>query len=215
MSDADHSTEIQNCVNRLQAGDRSALDDLLNRATLRLGRLARKMLADFPGVHRWEETDDVLQNATLRLCRALEQVHPPTVADSFRLAAVQIRRELIDLSRHYFGAEGIGVHHASLGAAGQGVGGAGDGSFDAPAAGVHPSDVTHDPQCLAAWTEFHVQAEALPPEEREPFELLYYQGLTQEEAAAILGVSGRTIKRRWTAARLRLAESLGGRMPGL
>ena len=34
----------------------------------RLTRLTHNMLKDYPGVHRWEETDDILQNATLRLC---------------------------------------------------------------------------------------------------------------------------------------------------
>ena len=169
------------------------------------------MLADFPGVHRWDQTDDVLQNATVRLCRALEKVHPPMVADFFRLAAAQIRRELIDLSRHYFGAEGMGANLASLGPEGE----AGHAPSDARAAGIQPADTTYDPQRLAAWTEFHEQVEALPQDERDTIELLFYQGLSQNEAAAILGISIRTVKRRWVAARLRLAESLGGRMPGL
>jgi DNA-directed RNA polymerase specialized sigma24 family protein len=67
----DHSTQIQRCMDRLRAGDVSARDELLARASARLTRLTRKMLRDFPGVHRWEETDDVLQNAVVRLCRAL------------------------------------------------------------------------------------------------------------------------------------------------
>jgi DNA-directed RNA polymerase specialized sigma24 family protein len=45
--------------------------------------------------------------------------------------------------------------------------------------------------------------------------LLYYQGVSQTEAAAILDISERTIKRRWQSARLRLHDALEGRMPGL
>jgi hypothetical protein len=71
------------------------------------------MLRDFPGVHRWEETDDVLQNAQLRLNRALGAAQPPTVAELFRLAAAQVRRELIDLARHYSAACGLGANLAS------------------------------------------------------------------------------------------------------
>jgi DNA-directed RNA polymerase specialized sigma24 family protein len=52
-------------------------------------------------------------------------------------------------------------------------------------------------------------------EEREAFDLLFYQGLTQAEAATVLEVSERTIKRRWQAARLRLVQTLGGKLPGL
>jgi RNA polymerase sigma-70 factor (ECF subfamily) len=157
---------------------------------------------------RWEQTDDVLQNAAVRLCRALNEVQPSTVADFFRLAATQIRRELLDLARRYSGAEGLGAHHASTAGKEQAPGAA-------SAAGPNPSDTTYDPDRLAAWSDFHRVAEDLPPEERAAFDLLFYQGLSQAEAAAVLDVSGRTIKRRWQSARLRLVQSLGGKMPGL
>jgi DNA-directed RNA polymerase specialized sigma24 family protein len=71
MPQGDYSTQIQRCIDCLRAGDASARDELLAQASERLIRLTRKMLRDFPGVHRWEETDDVLQNAVVRLCRAL------------------------------------------------------------------------------------------------------------------------------------------------
>jgi RNA polymerase sigma-70 factor (ECF subfamily) len=195
---------IQSCIDRIRSGDESARDELLAHASERLTRLTRKMLRDFPGVHRWEQTDDVLQNAVLRLCRALGAVQPPTVADFFRLAAAQIRRELLDLARRYYGAEGLGAHHASIAGADQSL----------AAAGPDPRDTTHDPSRLAAWTDFHREVESLPAEEREAFDLLFYQGLSQAEAAVVLDVSERTIKRRWQAARLRLVQALGGKSPG-
>jgi DNA-directed RNA polymerase specialized sigma24 family protein len=34
------------------------------------------------------------------------------------------------------------------------------------------------------------------------------------EAAAVIGVSDRTVKSRWRAARLKLYEALGGQLPG-
>ena len=204
MSRDDHSTQIQRCIDRLRAGDPSARDELLARASERLTRLTRKMLRDFPGVHRWEQTDDVLQNAAMRLCRALGEVQPATVADFFRLAAAQIRRELLDLARRYSGAHGLGANHASAARAGK-----------APPARSNPPDTTRDPDRLAAWTDFHREVEALPAEEREVFDLLFYQGLSQAEAAAALDVSERTIKRRWQAARLHLSRTLGDQMPGL
>jgi RNA polymerase sigma-70 factor (ECF subfamily) len=40
--------------------------------------------------------------------------------------------------------------------------------------------------------------------------LLFYEGLTQEEAATVLGVSLRTLKRRWQSARCRLHDALNG-----
>ena len=48
---------------------------------------------------------------------------------------------------------------------------------------------------------------AFPAEEREVFGLLWYDGLTQEEAAAVLETSVRTIKRRWQSARFLIART--------
>jgi RNA polymerase sigma factor (sigma-70 family) len=210
MSHDDHSTQIRGCIDRLRAGDQSARDELLTHACDRLVRLTRKMLRDFPGVQRWEQTDDVFQNAALRLCRALNAVQPPTAVDFFRLAAMEIRRELLDLARRFAGAHGLGANHASI----AGVA-ANAEEMSAGTLRLIAGDATHDQDRLEAWTEFHRQAEALPPEERETFDLLYYQGVSQIEAAAILDISERTIKRRWQSARLRLHDALEGRMPGL
>jgi RNA polymerase sigma factor (sigma-70 family) len=59
-----------------------------------------------------------------------------------------------------------------------------------------------------------LQAESLPDDEREVFGLVWYQGLTHAEAAAILGVSTKTVQRRWHSACLRLHEVMGGDLPG-
>jgi RNA polymerase sigma factor (sigma-70 family) len=198
--------QIQGLLERLQAGDESARKELINSACERLTRLTRKMLRSYERVKRWEQTDDVFQNAAMRLYRTLGEVKPATAAEFFRLAALNIRRELLDLAKHYYGPQGPGARHAS-GGVGQESAGSG------PAAGG-PADNSGEPSRLAAWTEFHAQVEGLPEEEREIFELLWYQGLPQAEAAALLGVSGRTVKRRWQSARLLLYEALGDELPG-
>ncbi len=195
MSD-NTTTILQAHLGRLAAGDAKARDGLINHASANLGRLARRMLAQFPGVRRWEDSDDVRQNAALRLWKCLEELRPATVRDFYRLAALQIRRELLDLARHHGGPEGQGANHASVQA-----------DTGAPPA-LDPGQSTHDPAKLAAWTEFHAHVEALPDEEREAFDLLYYQDLPQAEAASVLGVSEATLRRRWLAARLRLQEKL-------
>jgi RNA polymerase sigma factor (sigma-70 family) len=198
------STQIQLRLDRLRAGDRSARDELLEIACERLSRLARKMLRGYPGVRRWEQTDDILQNAAMRLCRALEEVQPASVRSFINLAAVAIRRELIDLARHYHGPEGMGLHHISWGGA--------DGS--ASPLGVPDSpDNTNEPARLAAWTEFHNHVAGLPDAEREVFDLRLYQGLSQAEAAALLQVTERVVRYRWRSARLKLHAMLGGRLP--
>ena len=117
MSDQTTTRLIQAHLDRLHAGDAGARDGLIGVACERLRRLTRRMLGDFPGVRRWEETDDVLSEAVLRLCRALEDVCPATAREFLGLAALQVRRELCDLARRFRGPEGFAAHHAS-GAAG-------------------------------------------------------------------------------------------------
>ena len=61
--------------------------------------------------------------------------------------------------------------------------------------------------------EDRAQVEKLTDEQREVFDLLWYEGLTQPEAATILGVSLKTVKRRWQDARLFLFEAMRGEAP--
>lgn len=190
----DDSTAVQACLDRLHAGDAAARDELLATATERLRRLARKMLqADFARLKRWEETDDVLQSASWRLYRALADAPPKTPLEFYRLAALQIRRELLDLARRHYGPRGQAAHHISVG--------------DSP---VEGADQTHDPERIDDWSEFHRQVEALPDAERAVADLLYYQGLSQEDAATLLDVDVRTVQRRWQRVRVELHRGLKG-----
>jgi RNA polymerase sigma-70 factor (ECF subfamily) len=206
MADATTPTQqIQLWIDRLQAGDDQARSQLINCACERLTALTRKMLRGYTRVRRWEETVDVLQNASLRLYRTLEQVKPASVAEFYRLAALNIRRELLDLAKHYYGKQGQGTHHHSIGVRSDEMESTDDPLAAAPG-GAEPSQE-------AAWTEFHEQIDTLPTEEREVFDLLWYQGLSQEEAGQVLGVNERTIKRRWRSAKMRLYEKLHGELP--
>ena len=192
---------LQSCLDRMKAGDPTARDDLIRMSYHRLEALVRRMLKKDDRVASWEQTDDVLQNAALRLWRSLERVAPGSVAEFLGLAATQIRRELIDLARHYFGQQGAGQHQAP-----PAPGGA-DGST-APA--FEGAETTNDPSRLAAWTEFHRAVGGLPPDERQLCEMLWYLGLPQDEVAQFLGVDVSTVKRRWRAVRLKLHKMVQG-----
>lgn len=61
------------------------------------------------------------------------------------------------------------------------------------------------------WTEFHEAVTRLASEHREVVDLLFYDGISQHEAADVLGVSIRTLKRRWQQAKLVLHEALRDR----
>jgi RNA polymerase sigma factor (sigma-70 family) len=155
-------------------------------------------------VRRWEETDDVFVEAIVRLHRALETVQPESPRHFYNLAATQMRRVLIDLSRRYYGPEGVGSHHDTV---------AGN-----PDGGMPPkyerADSSGEPGDLAEWTEFHQQVDALPEEEKEVFNFVWYEQMTHEQVAEVLGVTTRTVRRRWQDARYRLCKArLGEPLP--
>lgn len=209
MAADDTTSVIQGLLDRL-AGGRAGESDrvaLLGCARERLEALTRRMLRGYPGVARWEQTDDVLQNAMVRLDRALKDEAVVTALHFFRLASTQVRRELIDLARHYRGPEGLGAHYLSR-AGRDDAGSSGGASPD-----LEPPESTDDPGRLADWTEFHEAVGRLDDDDRETWDLLWYQGLTQEEAGGVLGVSASTVNRRWMKARLVLGRLLGGHFP--
>lgn len=193
---SDSSAALRDCLDRLQRGDASAKDELILRSERRLRILVRHYLHNgFARLRRFEGSDDVLVEAQLKLHRSLAAVAPRTVRDFYSFAAVQIRRVLLDLVRSCFGAEGPGGRHESppdgkLPSSWLARASSGDGS----------------PLSLADWTDFHDRVARLPDEPREIFELLYYHGLTQVQAGELLGVSVKTVYRRWCHARAALCD---------
>jgi RNA polymerase sigma-70 factor (ECF subfamily) len=200
MAESDATTQqVDQWIKLLRQGDRAARDALLASAGERLLKLTRKMLRLSSDVRRWEQTDDVFQNAMMRLYRSLEEVELQDARHFFHVAALQIRRELIDLARRYQGPQGMGRHLRLQ---------AGQGDQSGFAGALDPAERTYDPAELATWLEFHQRVELLPEEERDVFQLLWYGGLSTEEAAEALQVSARTVRRRWQAARLALHDVL-------
>jgi RNA polymerase sigma factor (sigma-70 family) len=191
------TNEAQDLLERHRAGDPSARDTLIGLAQGRFVALARAMLRRHPHVRRWEETDDLLQAALMRLHRSLAEVQPENVRHFDNLAATQVRRELIDLARSYHGPEGLGARHHT------------DGHGpDARLAEV--ADAAGQPESLEVWVAFHEAVDRLPEPEREVVNLLWYENMTHPQAAETLGVATKTIQRRWASARLMIGDALHG-----
>ncbi len=190
------TTVLQQQIQRLRAGDAAARNCLIEQACDRLRRLTRKLLGDFQRVRAYADTGDVLQNALLRMLRRLEAAPPGTAEQFFQMAAREIRCELLDLVRHYYGPRGAGRNETA------------PNPLDSAVAALDPADHSNEPRQLAMWTEFHEQVEALPAQERAVFDLLWYYGMTLEEAAQVLNWSLSTVKRRWLEARLRFRAML-------
>jgi len=138
------TTSLHDLVARFQAGENSALHALIRRTEERLVLFTRRMLARFPAVQAKEETDDILQNALIRLTRALRQETPRSVQEFFGLATVQIHRELLDLARSHARRPTVSLK--------------GD-----------PPDQADDSSELDRWTALHEAVERLPADRRRSF----------------------------------------------
>lgn len=201
---------FQLCLQRHQSGDPQAISELLVHCGDRLRTLARRMLRGFRKVARWQDTDDVLQNSMVRLLGALKSVKPQTPPEFFGLAALQMRRELIDLARAFSRPNSFEANHKT------------DPPGSRPESSPEPMEnkvigknlerhpYSEEPGSLEDWIQFHELVATLPVEQRQIADMIFYQGMGVEDVAIALGVSPRTIRRRWLAARLSLAKSLRG-----
>jgi len=138
------------------------------------------------------QADEMLGAVVERLLKALRGVRPQTVRQFFALANQHMRWELNDLARRL--------------------------DEQAPAVELRDSLVPAPPESSGSQvspnTRRMLQAiESLPEEEREVFSLMRIQGMTQPEAAAVLGVSAKTVQRRLIRCRLLLAEQLADLQP--
>ncbi|MDX1963262.1 MAG: sigma-70 family RNA polymerase sigma factor [Pirellulales bacterium] len=162
--------------------------------------MAQRLLWQFPALQAHAEADDIAQQATLRLLHALEEIMPRTVAEYCGLVILQIRRELLDQMRHYFGQEGAGRREVRAIA----VGAETDGQNT-----IYNQLGTRDAELQDGfWQDVHATIDNLPTAERQAFELIWYQELTQAAAAEVMRVSERQLKRYWQSARQKMAFAL-------
>jgi len=196
------TVQLQRWVERWQMGERSAADELLRTVGNRLEYLTRQMLRGFPNVRSWAETGDVVQGSLLRLLNTLQSLRPNSTQHFFSLAALHVRRELLDLARRF----------ASRGER-QVAGDSSDGSTPGLAQAADPySDSAED---LELWCRFHEQVDQLPPAEREVVGLIFYHGWPQIQVAVLLQVDVRTVRNRWQSACQKLHKLLDGQLPPL
>jgi RNA polymerase sigma factor (sigma-70 family) len=193
---ASESPELTACLERLAAGDLTARERIVELLADRLRILTRRMLARFPNVRRWDDTDDVFQNAALRLYRALGRPGE-TPRSVLALAAAELHRELLDLARRYAGPHSHASHHATnviRGAVG-----------DALSRDEHVAEPDDD---LDRWSRFQEAVAELPAGHREVFDLVWYLGADQRTIAKVLGCSPRTVKSRWREVRQAVRDAV-------
>jgi RNA polymerase sigma factor (sigma-70 family) len=191
---ADRTTAIvQRCLDDLvgEVPSELAIRSLLEQAAHRLHLLCASLLhRSYPRLTRPPlnlETEEMLGAVVERLLKALRQARPTTVRQFFALAGQHMRWELNDLARR------LDEHPR-----GKPV-----------ESSVVPAPDSND-SCLSFNGRRMIAAiEDLPKEEREVFDLVRIQGVAQTEAAELLGISTKTVKRRLDRGLRLLTERLG------
>jgi RNA polymerase sigma-70 factor (ECF subfamily) len=200
----DDSKELAKCLERLAEGDLKARDSVIQIVSGRLHSLAHRMLGRYPGVRRWEDTDDVFQNAAMRLHRALGAMQFDMPRSVMALAATQLHRELIDLARRHAGPASYAANH-------------GTNAMPKAAEEEGPDHYIDNQSAndsnLDRWTLFHEAIANLPENDREVFHLVWYLGADQKTIATLLDCSERTVKYRWRSAREAVRAALDGKAP--
>jgi RNA polymerase sigma factor (sigma-70 family) len=168
---------------------------LLDQAVRRLHLLCATLLyRNYPRLTQPPlnlQTDELLSAVAERLLKAMREARPETVRQFFALANQHMRWELNDLARR-LDQQPTAVELR-------------EGLVSAPSSsgsGLTPKGR----RMLEA-------IDNLPEEEREAFGLVRVQGMTQSEAAQLLGVSVATVKRRLNRGVQVLADKLADLRP--
>jgi RNA polymerase sigma factor (sigma-70 family) len=196
--DEEHTTAVvQRYLDEL-GGDppaETAVRALLDRAIGRLQELCAALLhRSYPRLARPPlnlQADELLGAVVERLLKALREVRPGTVRQFFALASQHMRWELNEMARRL---------------------------DEQPAAvelrdGLVPAPASSDSGLTPGSRRMLGAIGNLPEGEREAFDLVRIQGLTQAEAAQVLGVSAATVNRRLNRGLELLAEALGDLRP--
>ena len=192
-------------LDRLAAGELTVRDEIISLCADRLRTLAHRMLTGYPTVRRWDDTDDVFQNAVMRLHRALAQVPIRSPRDLMALATTQLHRELIDLARHHAGPMSYAANHGTNIVA--------RGRTPGQSVVHHVDRMPEADDHIDRWTAFHEAIERLPAEQRELFHLVWHLGADQKTVARLLDCSERTVKTRWREVREAVKAALDGQSP--
>ena len=132
------------------------------------------------------QPEELLSSVVERMLKAMREFRPEGVRQFFALATRHMRWELNDLARRLDGENRPEPLNALAVAPDQSV----------------VTQVTRNARRI-------LQAiEELPTDEKEVFELVRIQGMPQQGAAAVLGISGKTVQRRLHRAVRLLSEKL-------
>jgi RNA polymerase sigma-70 factor (ECF subfamily) len=169
---------------------------LLDRAVRRLQQLCATILyRSYPRLTRPPanlQTDEMLGAVVERLLKALREARPVNPRQFFALACQHMRWELNDMARR-LDEQPVSVELCDE---------------------LIPAPASSDSGLTPAGRRILAAIDRLPEGEREAFDLVRIQGMSQSEAAQVLEVSVMTVNRRLNRGLQLLAAALADLYPG-
>jgi RNA polymerase sigma factor (sigma-70 family) len=172
----EQTSEIQQCLDRLHAGDQEAADEMVILALGSLHEKASAILRKQFGRLNGHETGDVFNSAWPQLVREIKARPPKSIDELLKIACRIMRNDLIDLVRR----ERAPFRNAL--------------PFDTS---VEQPSATPSPEELERWAEFHKNVSQLPDELRTVFEFKYYLDMTQADISRLRNIHPREVGRRY------------------
>ena len=195
--DSNTTIALQDLLSQLQSGENveTIKKQLVARAYSRLRILAHKMLNSYNRHAIDEETEGLVAEAYLRLDRSLDDLQPETVRQFFGLAALQMRRHLLDKLRSIHGRGQEKRPKIS--------------SLDPKDASTPGLEVALETP-LAPWSAIDIleALDELDERERDCLTMQHWYGFTHREIANLLQLSTKTIQRSCNMAIIKLNERL-------
>lgn len=190
---------IQSCLQRLKSGDHHARDELVSKFSSRLKELVRRMVLARQWIAPGIQLDHLIEQSVARLRTNFGHSTPTSVHEFFELGTAHLRRELANLAEACFDPPDTDLvlqENATK------ISTAPDLNETGPATLRETGDM------WAQWQHFHEASDKLCDHEKRIFELLWYHGLTLAEAAEVLGMNERVVKKSWNAARIALKSNM-------
>lgn len=190
-SKVDTTTQIEIWVAEYRNGNQKARDNLLRYIQNRLRLNVRRQIASYPKVEKAVGIDDVVQNVSIRIMKALDQrVELNDATHFFNFVGLNLRRELLDLARKYEKLE------FSI-----------DANEDP---NNEPQTSTGDPQRLSKWSMLHDSIDKLSGTQKETFTMHFYLEIPQNEIAKSLGLNPQQVSYQLKLAKAAVRKAMEG-----
>ncbi len=196
MKKKDFTTKLEVLLLHYNPDEQSNFNQLIDLVYETISHKVQVLLSHETLVHRWHQTDDIIQNTLIQLERALHTTRPKTKKEFLFLASRIVQHVIIDLARNLRGQNSDAAHHHTT------------KNINKKTGMLSQSEgMTIDNAEL--WLEINDLLEhSLQPQDCDIVRLHLFMELNQEEIARELEISLSTVKRKWRNALYILSDKM-------